>query len=514
MPADPVSTVETAPVSAERTHARKMGPRERNRKLLLLTLLVVALAALSYSAYYFTVNRSVPIPGIAPEGQPLDPPSYLFSITGTGAQKLLNPVGVALGRDGRVYVVDFDRRRIAVFTGTGNFLFAFNKIADGANTELGNPVHLVADKDGNIWVTDRRLKAIYIFSPAGKYLRKFLPDGKADFVWSPLALAFDADGGLKVTDVGDTAKHRVLYFDPTGKLVTQFGRTVQVDNSTAEPGAFYFPNGLAVSDSGDVYVSDGDNRRVQVFDKTGAFKQFVATSGVPRGAAIDGEDRLYVVDALAHQVDIYSLKGETLTKFGEQGFGPGQFNYPNDVTIQGNRIYVTDRENDQVQVWGWPTGGLPPLRPPSTPLGWLFCLSPLLLLPLLLLARRKRFTVTEDFVDALVAAGEVKMLAERRFRFVVPESEHDRYAGRVEDGVSLGDVIQPERHSASDAKAIAAKLEVPEATAVLLAVASRTKGLCTESVELRRLALALEIAVFNRELFAARFRRESSHERE
>lgn len=482
-----------------------MGPRERRRKLILLFLLLALLAALSYSVYYFALNRRLPIPGIAPSEEAIVPPSYLFSITGSGANRLLNPVGVTLGRDGRVYVVDFDRRRISVFTGNGRFLFAFNKITDGANTELGNPVHLITDKVGNIWASDRRLKAIYIFSPGGKYLRKFLPNGKADFAWSPLALTFDADGGLKVTDVGDTANHRVLYLDATGTVTAQFGKTVQVNNPEESPGTFYFPNGLAIAKNGDVYVSDGDNRRVQVFDKAGEFKQFVATSGVPRGTAIDGESRLYVVDALAHQVDIYNLKGELLTKFGEQGFGPGQFNYPNDVAVRGARIYVTDRQNNQVQVWGWPSGALPPLRPPSTPLGWLLCLSPLLLLPLLLLLRRRRFAVTEDFVNAMVAAGEASMLAERRFRFVVPESEYPRYEGRMEDGIDLGAVILGERHSASDAKAIQNKLEVPEETAVLLAVAQRTKGLCTEDENLRKLAVILEIAALDREEFVERF---------
>lgn len=484
----------------------RMGPRERRRKILLLLLLVALLLALSYAVFYFMRNKSLPIPGIAPPREALQPPSYLFSITGSGPNTLRTPVGVTVGLDGRVYVVDFGRRRVSAFNSNGRFLFAFDEVSDGTYTKLGNPVHMATGIDGTIWVTDRRNRAVYIFSPEGKFVRKFVPNSDENYKWTPLAIAIARDGSVRVTDVGETTRHRLLYFDPTGKLTAQVGRTLQVNSPEESPGAFYFPNGLAIAKDGRVYVADGDNRRVQVFDGEAKFQQFVGTSGVPRGEAIDGENRLYVVDALAHQVDIYNLQGEQLTQFGQQGFGPGQFNYPNDITVKANRIYVSDRQNDQVQVWGWPVGALPALRP-TTPLGWLFCLSPLLLLPLLLLLRRRRFAVTEDFVDAMVAAGATQMFADRRFRFVVPEEEHSRYEGRVEDGVDLGERIEGEAYSVSDAQAIQQRLEVDETVSILLAVAQRTKGLCTQDEELRKLALLLEIDVYDAASFLERFRR-------
>ncbi len=513
MPSDATPTTipggDGTPPYSQDPSRQRMGSRERRRKIIWLALLIALLAALAFLAYYFVVNKRLPIPGIAPtSGTGIQPPEYLFSITGSGANALKGPVGVAVGKDQRVYVVDFSRRRISVFNKNGGFLFAFDQVADGANTQLGNPVHIAMAPDGNLWVADRRNKAVYIFSAEGDFLRKFVPNGNEDFDWTPLAIAIASDGSVRITDVGDTAKHRLLYFDAAGNLTKQVGRTAQVVNPEDSPGYFYFPNGLAIADDGSVYVADGDNRRVQVFDTNGTFKQFVSTSGVPRGEAIDNtKDYLFVVDALAHQVDIYSLKGENLGKFGERGFGPGQFNYPNDIALMANRIYITDRMNDQVQVWGWPTGGLPPIKAPSTPLGWLACLSPLLLLPLLLLLRRRRFAVTEDFVGGMIATEYTQMLGERRFRFVVPEAEHARYEGRVVDGVDLGQVIKGETHSDSDARAIQQRLEVDEATAILLAIAQRTKGLCTEDERLRRLAVLLEIDVYDVAAFLARFRK-------
>ena len=40
--------------------------------------------------------------------------------------------------------------------------------------------------------------------------------------------------------------------------------------------------------------------------------------------------------------------------FGTLGVGDGQFNYPNGLAVDARaRIYVTDRENNRVQVWGF-----------------------------------------------------------------------------------------------------------------------------------------------------------------
>ncbi len=507
MPTEPVPELDASAATAPQVGVAPMSPRERRRKILILLALLLLLAALAFMAIYYATNRQLPVPSLRAPEAAIQPPVYLFSITGSGADKLDSPVGVAVGKDGRVYAVDFVKRRISAFDKRGKFLFAFKKIDDGTKTEIKNPVHLSVDATGNVWVSDRRLKALYVFSPEGKYLRKFLPSGAKSFNWTPLALTFDRSGGLRATDVGTETDQQVYYFSAEGSQTAKFGKTVQVRTFDEAPGGFYYPNGIAVAPNGDVYVSDGDNRRVQVFDKTGAFKKILNTSGVPRGAAIDDKKRLYVVDALAHQVDIYDLEGTEIAHFGQQGFGPGQFNFPIDVALDGSRIYVTDRGNDQIQVWAWPGAGLPPIKAPSTPLGWLACLAPLLLLPLLLLLRRKRFAVTEDFVEAMILRDETAMLAERRFRFIVPEGEHPKYDGRVVDGVDLGATIRSEAHSPSDVNAIMQRLGVSEDVAVLLAIAQRTRGLCTEDPQLQRWAIIMEITPYDSAAFVARFRK-------
>jgi DNA-binding beta-propeller fold protein YncE len=472
-----------------------MTARERRRRLLLLSLLLLLLLALMYTAYYFTMNRRMPSLTIRPAGSDyVKPPQFLYSIAGKDATALARPVGLGVASDGRVYVVDFGHRRISVFTNSGTYLFSFNTTGDG---KLINAVHL-AIKSNEVWVSDRYYRAIYVFDLQGKYLRKFVPKNEK-LAWTPLAISFDTSGALRATDVGDTKKHRLVYFSEDGSRTVTIGSTAQINGAQDSPGMFMFPNGVAVASNGDVYVSDGDNRRVQVFNAKGTFLRVVDTSGVPRGIALDGKQRLYVADALAHMVTVYDAKGKQITQFGERGFGPGQFNYPNDLAIdKTGRIYITDRENNQVQVWGWPVAAIPTITTPTTTWGWLgalACLLPFLLLPLILLARRKiRIVVTPDFVDALAASGEIVAVADKpRLRLIAPEEDRPVYEGREVDGVKLDELLHFEEHSESDARALRDRFRTSERWAVLLSMSQRAKALGTDAQDLRVLAMVAEI---------------------
>jgi len=482
---------------------QKMTSREIRRRLLLLVLLLLTLLLLGYLTYYYIQNRRLPSLGLATmTSEYIAPPNYLYSIAGHGASQMLRPVGVGVAADGRVYVVDFGNRRVSVFTNAGKYLFSFSKTADGT---LINPVHLVI-KGNEVWVSERYHRTIYIFDAEGNYLRKFTPKNE-QLKWTPLAFSFDASGALRVTDVGQTNLHRLLYFSADGSRTVSVGHTAQVKSLQESPGAFMFPNGVAIAANGDVYVSDGDNRRVQVFDSAGKFVRFIDTSGVPRGIAIDSKERLYVADALAHTIAVYDLKGKYLTQFGTRGFGPGQFNYPNDVTIdKGGRIYISDRENDQVQVWGWPAVSLPKVVPPKGPWLWLAaaaCCIPLLLIPLLLLARRKiRIVVTPDFMDGLEAAQEIKAVSERsKLVLVAPMEDRTLYEGRTVEGVDLGALLRFEEYSESDAQSLMDRLKTSKRFAMLIAMALRAKALATTDNDLRLAAMVAEVRVVDVEEF-------------
>jgi DNA-binding beta-propeller fold protein YncE len=487
---------------------RNLTGRERRRRWWILAILLLLLALLSYGTYYWVHNRSLPTVRLGGITGAVQPPQYLYSIAGKGITAMDRPVGVGVAADGRVYVVDFGNRRISVFTNDGRYLFSFSKIGGGV---LKNPVHLIVRGD-EVWVSDRRLRQLIVFDLQGNYKRTFEPKNEV-LDWTPLAFNFAPDGSLRVTDVGGTDTHSVVFFSVDGSRTVTVGKTAQITALEQAPAEFMFPNGVAVAKNGDVYISDGDNRRVQILNSKGEFKAFVNTSGVPRGIAIDAKDRLYVADALAHTIDVYDLKGAEITQFGTRGFGPGQFNFPNDVALDTKgKIFITDRENDQVQVWGWPTAVLPALPKPG--FNWWTlagCLSPLLLLPLLLLRRKVRIIVTEEFVSSLAEAGEIKAVRDRKHLVLVaPTEDRPLYEGREAEGIALTELLTFEDHSESDTNALVDKLKIGHREAMLLAMSERARALGTNDRQLRWLAVLAEVRSVNleefREIFLGRER--------
>jgi hypothetical protein len=487
--------------------------RSRMWRIALLVALAVLLAALLYVAWYYSQNRRAPSFTFTNATETVQPPAYLYSFSGTGATSMTQPTGVAISGD-RCYVTDYAFRTVRAYTLDGTYLFDFGAIQDGSVTKMNSPVHIAVAPDNTVWVTDRALNALYVFDRDGKFLRKFLPNGDASYHWGPLALTFGPNGDLYVTDVGDSAKHQILVFGPDGKVKARWGATKQVTMATDSPGDFSFPNGIAVKGTGAdalVFVSDGDNRRIQEFRTDGTFVRIINTSGTPRGIALDALGHLFVVDALAHRVDMYNDAGDSLANFGENGTGPGQFSFPNDITLNSadGHVFIADRDNNQVQVWGALVGEIPGITKITPGTEWVpFALAALVLLPLLLLALRPRkFVATPDFIDGMIVSENVAQMSARRFRWIVTEKDHLRYVGKSAEGLELDELLHGEPFSESDAAAIRGKLGVAAEPSQVLAMAKRARVLCTEDIDLARLAVALGTDVYDRASWLKRFGR-------
>lgn len=88
-------------------------------------------------------------------------------------------------------------------------------------------------------------------------------------------VAVDTSGNVYVADYSN---HRIQKFDSAGAYLIQWG-----SNGTAES-QLDNPYGLTVDRSGNVYVADSDNDRIQVFDSSGAFLRMWGW-GVDTGAS-------------------------------------------------------------------------------------------------------------------------------------------------------------------------------------------------------------------------------------
>ena len=487
--------------------------RAQKRKIAILAVLVILLGLLgAYFAYYQATHKlSFNIAPVSSDA--IEPPQFLYSFSGTDV-KLQRPIGVYV-EDRDVYVVDSAAHTIFVFDENGNPKRSFG------TSQTVVPLYVAKNPKTNVlYVSDRRARTIWMFTREGKYLGEFKPNlpkeqlptfSTKGVVWAPVAIAFAPDGTMYVTE---TLKgHRLLIFGPDGAFKRSVGNVGIVVDANSGPGLFQFPNGVVVHKN-EVYVTDSNNRRVQVFDLAGEFKRIIVTQGLPRGIDFlqrfpsdkpSTSDRFVVVDTLSHDGTIWSAKGEKIVNFGEQGILDGQFNYPNAVSVgRKNKIFISDTSNGRVQVWGWPNL-VSPVPVPTVPRNWGWCLTPLLLLPFLLLLRRKRFYATADFVHAMVDAQQADLMRSRRRRWFVSESDYELLKDLRQGDVDMAKLLEATPFSESDVKGLMDKLEIDRESAIVLALAKRARVFCTEDGDYRRLAKVLEIDVVNRTEFLERF---------
>src|SRR5258706_2836212 len=167
----------------------------------------------------------------------------------------------------------------------------------------------------------------------------------------PGALALDSQGNLYLWDGGDL---RVVVFDVSGKVLTSWGGRGNADGQFNSSGDYPFGS-VAVDQQGNVYVPDYGNDRVQKFDSQGKFIAKWGTHGdgeliSPFGIAVDKEGRVYVMDDGTARLQVFDGEGHFLSKFGGRGTGDGQIKNPGYITVDNqDNVYIPDFELGRVQ---------------------------------------------------------------------------------------------------------------------------------------------------------------------
>jgi sugar lactone lactonase YvrE len=79
------------------------------------------------------------------------------------------PTGVALDKDGNLYVTDTMNFRVEIFDGDGKFISQFGQHCDSWGC-FAHPKGIAVDSDGHIWVADPMLDLLQIFNKDGQLL--------------------------------------------------------------------------------------------------------------------------------------------------------------------------------------------------------------------------------------------------------------------------------------------------------------------------------------------------------
>lgn len=173
-----------------------------------------------------------------------------------------------------------------------------------------------------------------------------------------VAQNFDAPSEVSVAKDGriyvvDGVNHQVKVFDDQGAYAFAFGGRGDAD------GRFNSPLGIHIDRSGKVYVADSGNHRVQIFDPDGSFIDKIAISSDashladPTDVVVDSDAaRCFVVDNDNHRIRVFDLATKNpIGNFGRPGAEKREFRYPFLIDIgKENDLYIVDVINTRVQV--------------------------------------------------------------------------------------------------------------------------------------------------------------------
>ncbi|KAI6649672.1 hypothetical protein LOD99_6676 [Oopsacas minuta] len=119
------------------------------------------------------------------------------------------------------------------------------------------------------------------------------------------------------------------------------------------PGELHGSRGIAIHyQTGNIYIADCDNNRVQVFSSNGDYLfMFSEKMYYPWGICIS-QNKLFVTQFYANCINKYELEGKLIKSVGSEGNEEAQFNYPLglDVSDRDSNVYVCDFYNHRVQI--------------------------------------------------------------------------------------------------------------------------------------------------------------------
>ncbi len=310
------------------------------------------------TCYHYVVAVVTP-QGESPESQEVMtvPAPYLVGMIvgkpGVDDGEFSAPTGIALDKDGNIYVADTDNHSIQKFDKDGKFISRWGGEAGSQEGLFYYPRGLATSPEGDVYVADSGNNRVQKFDPDGNCMHAW---GKFGFAWRgadmgrfdvPWGVATDREGNVYVAD---TSNARIQKFKSDGTPLIKWGRDGSFD------GAFFFPRGVAIDFVGNVFVADEGNNRVQKFDPRGSFLAKWGKEGngpgqfkSPWGITCDALGNVYVVDSGNHRIQKFDGNGTFLCSWGNRGKTEGQLNFPSGIAVDKEGcVYVVDGGNARV----------------------------------------------------------------------------------------------------------------------------------------------------------------------
>lgn len=253
-------------------------------------------------------------------------------------------------------------------TSTSVSIVAGGRGAGSAANQFGFPTGGIAlDKDGNLYVADYKNHRIQKWAP-GAAAGVTVAGGKgqgsnADQLNYPQDVFIDKSGNLYIADAGN---HRIQKWIPGATAGTTVAGTGPGGGSAANQ--LNAPSGVYVDADGFIYIADKYNYRIQRWAPGAATGVTIAggTPGtgpdqfsLPIDVYLDSDKNLYVADAESdgtnHRVQKWmkgASNGATVAGGNGNGDAANQLNYITAIFLDGGgNLYVADAGNRRVSKW-------------------------------------------------------------------------------------------------------------------------------------------------------------------
>jgi sugar lactone lactonase YvrE len=282
--------------------------------------------------------------------------------------------GVFQDKNSNVYFVDKAENVILVVGSNGyKKVFAGSGVAglkngDRLSAQFKRPHGIVQDSKGNFFITDSGNNVIRKITKDG-FVSVFAGSGAANFqdgygenaaFQTPMGIDIDKNDNLYVAD---QRNHLIRKISPDAQVTTIAGTAQKLGLIDGLEARFSYPESVAVSPNGAIYVADRANHKIRFIDNDFYVKTLDLISSEdfksPSDLAIDSKGRLFVVDSGNHSIKmIDSTNKVTLIAGKKPGFWDASktsynesfFDEPYCIFINNNdELLISDLRNYKIR---------------------------------------------------------------------------------------------------------------------------------------------------------------------